>query len=95
MPQINAAVMASAEAVEGLVAAPELQAALEQLPGLGVVGAALRAPGEYTALLALGIAVTFVVQGVPSYTIRLPSLAEPRIDITFHVDGEAEPKGAK
>ncbi len=34
MPQINAAVMASAEAVEGLVAAPELQAALEQLPGL-------------------------------------------------------------
>lgn len=34
MPQINAAVMASAEAVEGLVAGPELQAALEQLPGL-------------------------------------------------------------
>ncbi len=34
MPQINEAVMASAEAVEGLVAGPELQAALEQLPGL-------------------------------------------------------------
>ncbi len=34
MPQINAAVMASAEAVEALVAGPELQAALEQLPGL-------------------------------------------------------------
>lgn len=34
MPQINAAVMASAEAVEGLVAAPGLQASLEQLPGL-------------------------------------------------------------
>lgn len=34
MAQINAAVMASAEAVEGLVAAPELQATLDQLPGL-------------------------------------------------------------
>ncbi|MFP4624137.1 MAG: MlaD family protein [Gemmatimonadota bacterium] len=34
MPQLNAAAMASAEAVEDLVAAPELQAALEQLPGL-------------------------------------------------------------
>ncbi len=34
MPQINAAVMASAEAVENLVAGPELQAALAQLPGL-------------------------------------------------------------
>jgi paraquat-inducible protein B len=34
MPQINAAVMASAEAVEGLVGAPELRSALEQLPAL-------------------------------------------------------------
>lgn len=34
MPQINAAVMASAEAMEELVASPELQLAFEQLPGL-------------------------------------------------------------
>lgn len=34
MPEINAAVMASAEAMEALVGAPELQATIEQLPGL-------------------------------------------------------------
>jgi paraquat-inducible protein B len=34
MPQINAAVVASAEAVEALVAAPELRMALEQIPGM-------------------------------------------------------------
>lgn len=34
MPQINAAVMATAEAMEELVASPELQSAFEQLPGL-------------------------------------------------------------
>jgi paraquat-inducible protein B len=34
MHEINAAVVASAEAVEALVAAPELRAALEQIPGM-------------------------------------------------------------
>lgn len=34
MARLNAAVMGSAEAVEALVGAPELQAAIEQLPGL-------------------------------------------------------------
>jgi paraquat-inducible protein B len=34
MPQINAAVVASAQAVERLVEAPEIRAALEQVPGM-------------------------------------------------------------
>jgi paraquat-inducible protein B len=34
MPQINAAVMASAEAVERLVDSPAIQAALDQIPGM-------------------------------------------------------------
>jgi paraquat-inducible protein B len=34
MPQINAAVMASAEAVERLVDSPSIQAALDQVPGM-------------------------------------------------------------